>query len=140
MFKNSEFRQHQREIINAVLSKRDVFVIMPTGGGKSLTFQLPASLSDGITLVVMPLISLIYDQIQRLNDLGIPARELNSNQQLEEQNNIYDDIIRLNTVKILFITPEKLSQSEKLNFFLKKLEESGKLSRIVIDEAHCVSQ
>ena len=140
VFKNKSFRSNQREVINAVISNRDTFVIMPTGGGKSLTFQLPAVLSDGVTLVVMPLISLIYDQIQRLNEIGIPAREFNSTQQLTEQNAIYDDIIKTNSIKILFITPEKLSQSEKLNWFLKKLEERGKLARIVIDEAHCVSQ
>ena len=113
---------------------------MPTGGGKSLTFQLPAALSSGITVVIMPLISLIYDQIQRLNELGIPARDFNSNQQLSEQNDVYDEIIRNTAIKILFITPEKLSQSDKLNWFLHRLEERGKLSRIVIDEAHCVSQ
>jgi RecQ family ATP-dependent DNA helicase len=140
VFKNLEFRRNQREIINAVLSNRDVFVIMPTGGGKSLTFQLPAYLSQGVTLVIMPLISLIYDQLKKLNDLGICARDLNSNQQVSEQNDIYDDIIRNDTVKLLFITPEKLSQSDKLNNFLSVLERKGKLNRIVIDEAHCVSQ
>lgn len=140
VFKNTSFRSAQKNIINAVLSNRDVFVIMPTGGGKSLTFQLPAVLSSGITLVIMPLISLIYDQMQRLNELGVVSRELNSTQDLSEQNNIYDDMIQHNSVKILFVTPEKLSQSEKLNFFLHKLEERGKLARIVIDEAHCVSQ
>ena len=113
---------------------------MPSGSGKSLTFQLPAVLSEGITLVIMPLLSLIYDQIQRLNDLGILSRELNSTQQLLEQNIVYDEIISNNLIKVLFVTPEKLSQSEKLNALLKTLEERKKLARIVVDEAHCVSQ
>lgn len=140
VFKNNFFRENQVETINAVLSMRDVFVIMPTGGGKSLTFQLPAVLSPGISIVIMPLISLIYDQLNRLKDLGIGARELNASQNMDEQNQIFDDIISSNSIKILFATPEKLSQSNKLNWFLQKLEERGKLSRFVIDEAHCVSQ
>ena len=140
VFKNKSFRQNQQEIINAVLSQQDVFVIMPTGGGKSLTFQLPALLSPGISIVIMPLISLIIDQLKRLQDLGIGARELNSNQGADEQNKVFDDIITSQSIKILFATPEKLSQSNKLNWFLKKLEERGRLSRFVIDEAHCVSK
>lgn len=140
VFKNSSFRENQVEIINAVLSLRDVFVIMPTGGGKSLTFQLPAILSPGVSIVIMPLISLIYDQLNRLKDLKIGARELNSSQNIDEQNQIFDDIITSNNIKILFATPEKLSKSNKLNWFLQKLQERDKLSRFVIDEAHCVSQ
>jgi RecQ family ATP-dependent DNA helicase len=140
IFKNKSFRQNQQEIINAVLLGKDVFVIMPTGGGKSLTFQLPAVISPGISIVIMPLISLIIDQLKRLQDLGIGARELNSNQGMTEQNQVFDDIIQSNSIKILFATPEKLSQSTKLNWFLQKLEERGRLSRFVIDEAHCVSK
>ncbi|OMJ76300.1 hypothetical protein SteCoe_24357 [Stentor coeruleus] len=140
LFGNSEFRPYQREIINAVLSQKDVFVIMPTGGGKSLTFQLPAVLSQGISIIIMPLLSLIYDQMQRLKELKIEAREMNSSQTADEQTTVYDNIITNHSIKILFITPEKLSQSEKLNYFLKKLEERNRLARFVIDEAHCVSQ
>lgn len=140
LFGNAEFRPYQREIINAVLLQKDVFVIMPTGGGKSLTFQLPAVLSQGISIIIMPLLSLIYDQMQRLKELKIGAREMNSNQSADEQLTVYDNIITDYSIKVLFITPEKLSQSEKLNYFLKKLEERNRLARFVIDEAHCVSQ
>ncbi|CAG9320716.1 unnamed protein product [Blepharisma stoltei] len=139
-FKNPSFRPNQEEVINAVLSKRDVFVCMPTGGGKSLTFQLPAVVSRGLTLVVMPLISLIFDQMNQLKSKGIECRMFSSSQGFEEQNQIYQDLLNDTSVKIVFVTPEKLSKSEKMNNILGQLYRDGKIERIAIDEAHCVSQ
>lgn len=140
VFKNSNFRATQEEVINSVLLNNDVFVCMPTGGGKSLTFQLPAVLSKGITLVVMPLVSLIFDQINLLTNLGIQVRALNSSISLKDQNQIYEDMLYDPSVKLIFVTPEKLSQSDKLNGYLAKLYQKKRLERIAVDEAHCVSQ
>lgn len=140
VFKNPSFRDKQEEVINSVMLKHDVFVCMPTGGGKSLTFQLPAVLSKGLTLVVMPLVSLIFDQITLLTKLGIQVRALNSSQTKSQQDKIYDDILYDPTVKILFVTPEKLSQSDRLNNCLARIYSKGLLERLAVDEAHCVSQ
>jgi bloom syndrome protein len=140
VFRNNEFRPNQREVINAVLSSRDVFVVMPTGGGKSLTFQLPAILSSGLTLVVMPLISLIQDQTVLLTKLGISVRVFSGTQSAAVQQQVYDEIRMDSSVKMLFITPEKLAKSDKLNNFLNELYYANRLERIVIDEAHCVSK
>lgn len=140
VFKNLSFRDKQEEVINSVLLKHDVFVCMPTGGGKSLTFQLPAVLSKGLTLVVMPLVSLIFDQITLLTNLGIQVRALNSAQSKSQQDKVYDDILYDSSVKILFVTPEKLSQSDRLNSCLSRIYSKGQLERLAVDEAHCVSQ
>ena len=140
VFKNPSFRDKQEEVINSVMLKHDVFVCMPTGGGKSLTFQLPAVLSKGLTLVVMPLVSLIFDQITLLTKLGIEVRALNSTQTKTQQDKIYDDILYDPSVKILFVTPEKLSQSDRLNNCLARIYSKGLLERLAVDEAHCVSQ
>ncbi|CAG9322563.1 unnamed protein product [Blepharisma stoltei] len=140
VFHNEYFRPNQREVINAVLSKRDVFVCMPTGGGKSLTFQLSALASEGITIVIMPLISLIQDQMNHLSALGINVRIFNSNLTQEEQNQIYQEIYTDNTIKLVYITPEKLAQSEKMKRFLDQLNFDKRIEKIAIDEAHCVSQ
>jgi bloom syndrome protein len=140
VFHNQSFRSNQEAVINAVLQGLDIFVCMPTGGGKSLTFQLPAVYSSGITLVVMPLVSLIFDQMTLLAGLGIEVRTLNSSQSVSEQNRVYDDIMYDTKVKLLFLTPEKLSQSDKLNNFLMRMHLKGRIERLAVDEAHCVSQ
>lgn len=140
LFGNAEFRVNQREAINAEMTGKDVFVLMPTGGGKSLTFQLPAILLPGITLVIMPLISLIQDQLNFLTSLGIEVRVFNSSQSATTQQQIYDEIRTNPEIKLVFITPEKLAQSDKMNNFLDQLYHLGKIERLVVDEAHCVSQ
>lgn len=140
IFGNKSFRQNQREVINAVLSSRDVFVCMPTGGGKSLTFQLPALITPGLTLVIMPLISLIQDQTTLLTNLGIQVRVFSGTQSAGAQNQIYDEVRMDPSIKMLFITPEKLAKSDKLNSFLSELYYANRLERVVIDEAHCVSK
>src|SRR6201995_5766754 len=87
-FGYSEFRHQQAEIVQQVLSKNDVLTLMPTGGGKSLCYQLPAVLLDGLTIVISPLIALMKDQVDSLNAMGIPATFLNSTQGYEEQSRI----------------------------------------------------
>ncbi|KAG4980911.1 hypothetical protein JHK82_034157 [Glycine max] len=141
VFGNHSFRPNQREIINASMSGCDVFVLMPTGGGKSLTYQLPALIHPGITLVISPLVSLIQDQIMHLLQANIPAAYLSANMEWTEQ----QDILReLNSdyckYKLLYVTPEKVARSDNLLRHLDNLHFRELLARIVIDEAHCVSQ
>ncbi|KAF3637063.1 ATP-dependent DNA helicase Q-like 4A, partial [Capsicum annuum] len=141
VFGNHSFRPNQREVINATISGHDVFVLMPTGGGKSLTYQLPALICPGITLVISPLVSLIQDQIMHLLQVNIPAAYLSSNMEWTEQQEILRE---LNSdgckYKFLFVTPEKVAKSDVLLRHLESLHARESLARIVIDEAHCVSQ
>ncbi|XP_059313580.1 ATP-dependent DNA helicase Q-like 4A isoform X2 [Lycium ferocissimum] len=141
VFGNHSFRPNQREVINATMSGHDVFVLMPTGGGKSLTYQLPALIYPGITLVISPLVSLIQDQIMHLLQVNIPAAYLSSNMEWTEQQEIFRE---LNSdgckYKFLYVTPEKVAKSDVLLRHLESLHTRESLARIVIDEAHCVSQ
>ncbi|XP_024542042.1 ATP-dependent DNA helicase Q-like 4A isoform X2 [Selaginella moellendorffii] len=140
-FGNKSFRPNQHEIINATMSGHDVFVLMPTGGGKSLTYQLPAICCPGVTLVVCPLVSLIMDQIMHLSQASIRAEHLSSNLEYEEQRQILQ---QLNfdhcEYRLLYVTPEKIARSDNLLRNLENLHRRRLLARIVIDEAHCVSQ
>jgi ATP-dependent DNA helicase RecQ len=125
------FRVNQEEVINAILDNKDTLAIMPTGGGKSICFQLPALLFPGITIVISPLIALMKDQVDSLKANGIAACYINSSQSEKEQQehiqNIYDS-----KIKLLYIAPESLSYIE--NVFLRV-----SVSLIAIDEAHCIS-
>ncbi|KAI5066012.1 hypothetical protein GOP47_0018636 [Adiantum capillus-veneris] len=140
-FGNQSFRPNQREIMNATMSGHDVFVLMPTGGGKSLTYQLPAVCVPGVTLVVSPLVSLIQDQIMHLSQVNIPAAYLSGSMEWQEQQQILSE---LNSAcckyKLLYVTPEKIARSDNLVRHLESLHRRNLLARIVIDEAHCVSQ
>lgn len=140
VFKNSVFRENQREVILASLAGNDIFVCMPTGGGKSLTFQLPAVKNKHLTIVFMPLISLIQDQVEHLQKLNIPCRVLSAFKSNKSSNDLYREIYSDTSIKILFITPEKVSKSEKANELLKSLYDENRIERFAIDEAHCVSQ
>ncbi|KAJ3675195.1 hypothetical protein LUZ60_004237 [Juncus effusus] len=141
VFGNHSFRPNQREVINATMSGHDVFVLMPTGGGKSLTYQLPALVSPGITLVVSPLVSLIQDQIMHLLQANINATYLSGSMDWSEQQEILRDLNSNScSFKFLFVTPEKIARSDALLRQLDSLYTRDSLSRIVIDEAHCVSQ
>jgi ATP-dependent DNA helicase RecQ len=135
-FGYSNFRYSQEAIIQHVLNKQDVMVLMPTGGGKSLCYQLPAVLLNGLTIVISPLIALMKDQVDSLNLSGIPAAFLNSSQDPDEQKDI---AIRLknNQLRLLYVAPERLfGKDTRLMTFLKTLE----VVQIAIDEAHCISQ
>uniref|UniRef100_A0A803LN05 DNA 3'-5' helicase n=1 Tax=Chenopodium quinoa TaxID=63459 RepID=A0A803LN05_CHEQI len=141
VFGNHSFRPNQREIINATMSGHDVFVLMPTGGGKSLTYQLPALVCPGVTLVVSPLVSLIQDQIMHLVQANIPAAYLSANMEWSEQQEILRELCTDSCrYKLLYVTPEKIAKSDVFLRHLEKLYSLDLLARIVIDEAHCVSQ
>ncbi|KAM5573738.1 ATP-dependent DNA helicase Q-like 2 [Rosa sericea] len=141
VFGITTYRANQREIINAVMSGRDVLVIMAAGGGKSLCYQLPVILRDGVALVVSPLLSLIQDQVMGLEALGIPAHMLTSTTSKEEEKLIYKALEKgEGDLKILYVTPEKISKSKRFMSKLEKCHHAGRLSLISIDEAHCCSQ
>ncbi|KAJ2957893.1 hypothetical protein NQZ79_g6459 [Umbelopsis isabellina] len=138
-FSIHSFRPLQLPIINAALDrKRDLFVVLPTGGGKSLCYQLPALLEDGLTLVISPLISLIRDQCYHLEEAGVKAAYVIGASTKEEVNQVQDDMTK-NILKLLYVTPEKIAKSKRFMTKLGKLYENSKLARIVIDEAHCCS-
>lgn len=128
------FRKGQEEIINNIINGNDVLAIMPTGGGKSICYQVPAIAMDGLTIVISPLISLMKDQVDSLNSLGIDSAYINSSLSNIEIQEVY---FRLNTgdIKILYVAPERLEGVEFLNII-----KSLKVSQIAVDEAHCVSQ
>ncbi len=130
-FGYDSFRNQQQEIVEAVLSKSDNLVIMPTGGGKSICFQLPALLFEGLTLVISPLIALMKDQVDGLNANGIDADFFNSSQESVEQNAIFDKIIQ-KEIKLLYVAPESLQ-------LLQNVLNEKYISCIAIDEAHCIS-
>lgn len=135
-FGYDEFRAGQRPLIEAVLSGRDVFGIMPTGAGKSLCFQIPALMMEGITLVISPLISLMKDQVGALNQAGIHAAFLNSSLSMGQ----YVKALKLakeGRYKIIYVAPERLETEGFLDF---ALSEGVKISFLAVDEAHCVSQ
>ena len=134
-FGYASFRMHQDEIIKSVLDKKDTFVLMPTGAGKSLCYQIPALMLEGLTIVVSPLIALMKDQVDSLRSNGIQAAYINSTQSWQEQESILRDA-RLKKLKLLYLAPEKLLGNSMA--FLHTLEAFG-ISLIAIDEAHCIS-
>jgi ATP-dependent DNA helicase RecQ len=134
VFGYSEFRGQQQSIIEATLQGRDSLVIMPTGGGKSLCYQIPAILKEGTGLVVSPLIALMQDQVTALRELGIEAGFLNSSQSPDERREVMTKL-RQGRLQLLYVAPERLV-TEHTRSLLRDIP----LSVIAIDEAHCVSQ
>lgn len=138
IFGFGEFRHLQEEAIGAALEGRDCLVVMPTGAGKSLTFQLPAALSDGVTLVISPLIALMRDQIiglrERTKFAEIGAAYLNSSQTPAEQRDILA-LVYAGKLKLLYVAPERLRSKQ----FVETIR-AAKLARFVVDEAHCISE
>lgn len=131
-FGYSEFRPLQAEIIQHILQKKDALILMPTGGGKSICYQLPAIYLPGITLVISPLIALMKDQVEGLIANGIPAASLNSMMSDSEQQQVKQLCIQ-GKIKLLYISPERVKA--EADWFLPRLD----ISLIAIDEAHCVS-
>lgn len=128
------FRNGQQETILSILNGKDTFAIMPTGGGKSICFQIPALMLPGITLVISPLISLMKDQVDTLNNLGISSSFINSSIDAGEIENRIEKAVS-GEIKILYVAPERLE-----NQYFRDLLEKVEISLIAIDEAHCVSQ
>lgn len=128
------FRDVQEEIIFSVIERKDTLVLLPTGGGKSLCYQLPALVMEGVCLVISPLVALMKDQVFQLQAMGIEAEYLSAELDEMEQEIVYEKVIR-GDVKILYVSPERLSNS----VFLRKIMEVG-LSFIAVDEAHCISE
>jgi ATP-dependent DNA helicase RecQ len=133
-WKHDEFRSPQNEIINSVLEGKDTFGLMPTGGGKSICFQIPAMMQDGICLVISPLVALMKDQVQRLQQLNIKAIALTGGIQSDEMITLLDNC-EFGNYKFLYLSPERL-QSDWILERIKNLP----INLIAIDEAHCVSQ
>ena len=132
------FRGLQAQIVDHVVDGRDALVLMPTGGGKSLCYQIPALLRPGCAVVVSPLIALMQDQVDALRELGIAASFLNSSLSGEEANRVERQMLA-GDIKLLYVAPERLITSRFLDL-LDRLRDDGKLSLFAIDEAHCVSQ
>ncbi|MCL4158676.1 UNVERIFIED_CONTAM: hypothetical protein GTU68_017759, partial [Idotea baltica] len=132
-FGYDNFRPLQAEIIGHVLAKKDALVLMPTGGGKSVCFQIPAIVFEGLTVVISPLIALMKDQVEALGANGIEAAYLNSTLNSQEQEEIVSKA-RTGELKLLYIAPEKL-----FGIDASRLLESLNISLFAIDEAHCIS-
>lgn len=133
-FGYENFREGQEKIIDAICNHRNVLGIMTTGAGKSICYQIPALIFDGLTIIISPLISLMKDQVDSLKTIGIEAEYLNSTLNSEEFNKILFRIYK-KQVKILYISPERLENSYFINY-IKNIE----VSMLVVDEAHCISQ
>lgn len=131
----SQFRPLQEEIINSVLDGNDTLALLPTGGGKSITFQVPALALDGITIVISPLIALMVDQVENLLKKNIPAAALHSGLSQREIDVILHRCIYSNDIKLLYVSPERLQTLS----FKEKLSKMN-VSFIAVDEAHCISQ
>lgn len=130
----TSFRKGQENIITSIINKEDVLAIMPTGGGKSICYQVPALCLEGITIVISPLISLMKDQVDALNTMGIKASLINSSLSNSEYSKVLEEIEN-DECKIIYIAPERLDSMEFVNIIRGK-----NISQVAIDEAHCVSQ
>ncbi|KAM6216300.1 LOW QUALITY PROTEIN: ATP-dependent DNA helicase Q1 [Rhynchocyon petersi] len=141
VFKLQKFRSLQLETINVTMAGKEVFLVMPTGGGKSLCYQLPALCSDGFTLVICPLISLMEDQLMVLKQLGISATMLNSSSSKEHVKWVHAEMVNKNSkLKLIYVTPEKIAKSKMFMSRLEKAYEARRFTRIAVDEVHCCSQ
>jgi len=133
-WKHESFRSLQNEIIDSVLSGQDTFALMPTGGGKSICFQVPGMMNEGICLVISPLVALMKDQVANLQKRGIKAIALTGGIRSEEMIDLLDNC-QYGNYKFLYVSPERL-QSDWILDRIKNL----RINLITIDEAHCVSQ
>ncbi|XP_027899310.1 ATP-dependent DNA helicase Q1 isoform X1 [Xiphophorus couchianus] len=137
----SKFRPLQLRAVNLTMAGNDVFLVMPTGRGKSLCFQLPAICSKGFTLVITPLVSLMEDQIMHLKSVGIPAVMLNASSSKEHSKLVMAGMTDVKVpFKMVYVTPEKVAKSKLLMARLEKAYKAKLLCRIVVDEVHCCSQ
>ena len=133
-FGYDDFRHHQADIIQSLLNGEDALVLMPTGGGKSLCYQIPAMVHEGVGIIISPLIALMQDQVDALQQLGIQAAFLNSSMDGEDQNKTEQRLLN-NEIDLLYVAPERLMTNKMLS-----LLDRANISLFAIDEAHCVSQ
>ena len=133
-FGHTSFREQQEEVIDAILNHQDLLMILPTGGGKSLCYQLPSLLMSGVTVVISPLLALMHDQVVALKSNGISAAMLSSMQSIEESK-LIEQQLRQNQIKLLYVAPERLMNEYFLTFLLDL-----NINFFVVDEAHCVSE
>ena len=134
IFGHNSFRTFQEETVDSILNHRDVLTILPTGGGKSLCYQLPSIMMEGVTIVISPLIALMQDQVLALNQLDIEAKMINSSQTMEQNESIYQDLLQ-NRLKFVYVAPERFTSND----FISVLHRIN-INYFVIDEAHCVSE
>lgn len=134
IFGFSQFRGNQELIVDNLLKDRNTFVIMPTGAGKSLCYQLPAVVQEGTAIVISPLIALMKNQVDQLNAVGINAHFLNSTLTKSEATKVKNEVLK-GITKLLYVAPESLTKEENITFL-----KSAKLSFVAIDEAHCISE
>lgn len=132
-FGHHDFRSFQEEVVDTIVAKQDVLTILPTGGGKSLCYQLPTLLMDGVTVVISPLIALMQDQIKALNDLDISAQMISSSQSADENSNTLQKLLN-GDLKFIYVAPERFTSNEFVGV-LQRID----INYFVIDEAHCVS-
>ncbi|WAR02377.1 RECQ1-like protein [Mya arenaria] len=141
VFKIGNLRPMQLQTMNVTMSGKDCILIMPTGGGKSLCFHLPALLSKGVTLVVSPLVSLMEDQVMSLQSYNVDATMLNAASDKNTVKQVQEAMVDHNaSLKLLYVTPEKLAKSKRFMARLEKMYKAGRFARLVIDEVHCCSQ
>ena len=133
-FGYDSFRPGQSGIVSAILAGHDVLGVMPTGAGKSICYQIPAAILPGVTIVISPLISLMRDQVDALNDVGLPAAFINTTQTPDEQDLVFAQALS-GQIKLLYVAPERLETERFRNFAVRV-----PISLVAVDEAHCVSQ
>ena len=134
VFGFNSFRSFQEEAIDAIMQQKDLLMILPTGGGKSLCYQLPSLMMDGVTVVVSPLIALMQDQVRGLNENGIRAATINSDMSEEERQEVFSGL-KEESIKLLYVAPERMSAPSFIPFL-----QTLNINFFVIDEAHCVSE
>lgn len=134
VFGFSKFREHQELAVKSIIDNRDILMLLPTGGGKSLCYQLPALMRDGVTIVVSPLLALMYDQVSALKVMGINAQSLSSMQNDAETYEIKRELLA-QKIKLLYVSPERMAANGFIEFLLQL-----NISAFIIDEAHCISE
>lgn len=141
VFHMTSFRSMQLPAINVTLSNKDCILIMPTGGGKSLCYQLPALIAKGVTVVVSPLLSLMEDQVMALQAMSYPVAMLAANVSVKDTNQILKAMAEgEDSLKLLYVTPEKMAKSKRFMSMLEKAYQRKHFARLAIDEVHCCSQ
>lgn len=140
VFGFKSLKPFQQQVIDSMLMDDDILVISPTGSGKSLCFQLPALLQEGMTIVLSPLRSLIYDQVEALKAKGVNCDLLNSDLKVKDRARVYGELSKkIPEIKLLYSTPESVICNDDTMGFIKTLHKNGLLARFVLDEAHCIS-